>query len=722
MLAFASCQSSRDASRALDMSSAAVCVGPPGLGGTLAPSVALTDTEVPGAFDQALAYAALDREALGLAKERTALSRLVFDDPRMFEGARAVIRRPLDLRARGRMTGDVLDDALASATPVTDAILAASALREAPIDACVEPSWLLVPEGDAPLARVIAETTGTNDLPPELHAVPLELQRALVPVVRALSWATGQIDAARAAAGEGGPRLLPAISSVPGWLLGVRRFDLSRELVDSFERVDARRMSAAAATVSSVIEQMRLRRFAGLDIPSVSVPTKIGTVVLRGRSDDVWEGAEAPLLLIDTGGDDRYYGPLAASSLAHPLAVAVDLGGRDLYAYREVAVEADRGGDRLPSDGAGRAHDGRTLSSVGRHGSGTLGVGLLFDLGDEADVYRSLIASQGVGSHGVGVLFDEGGDDVYEAEGFSQGAAAWGIGLLLDRSGDDRYFVHNSGQGFGFTRGIGALVDLAGADVYTANPGEPSLGGSVLYASDQLPGPPTSSISGNHSFAQGCGAGHRPDWPDPGWPFPGGLGVLRDARGDDQYIAGVFAQGCGFVQGVGMLLDGAGDDSYDGLYYVEGAAAHLAAAVLLDDGGDDRFNARFPIEGPALGAGNDLSVALNINTAGNDTYRASWTSLGGGVANGIGLFIDDGGSDHFDVKSLCLGAAMTSDVRPERRSLPTIGIFVKADGAGSYTIGGNVADRYGQTWTSSAADSALEIGVGVDRSTEGAPR
>ena len=253
-------------------------------------------------------------------------------------------------------------------------------------------------------------------------------------------------------------RMLPPIASVPGWLLGTRRFELSDALVDSFERVDTERIATAAATVAYVVEEMNLRRFAGRAVAPVILPTRIGSIVLRGASNDVWEATEAPALLVDTGGDDRYYGPRRGPAL------------RPRWRLRPLPVAR---------------------------------------------------RSQGTGSHGVGVLFDEGGDYLYEAEGFRRAQLPGASGSCSIRAGADWYVVHNSGQGFGFTRGFGGLIDARGADVYTADPGDPSLGGSLLYASDQLAGQPSSSVAGNHSFAQGCGAGHRPDWPDPGLAVPG---------------------------------------------------------------------------------------------------------------------------------------------------------------------------------------------------------
>jgi hypothetical protein len=507
------------------------------------------------------------------------------------------------------------------------------------------------------------------------------------------------------------------VSAVPSWLLGVRHFEWSTSVPRAFEAVDVTAITRAAASVALVVESANLARFAGLRLDSLELATPFGPIVLRGPDADTWTSSdpEAPAFLLDTGGDDTYLAPVASGTLARRVSIAVDLGGHDVYAYPEVKVAADAIGARLPSDGAGRADDGRTLSRAGRQGAGIFGVGLLFDLGDAPDVYRSLLASQGAGSHGVGVLYDAGGNDTYEAEGFSQGAGAWGIGLLLDGAGDDRHTLYQAGQGYGFARGVGALVDRAGDDVYVANPGEPSLGGDRLYPSDQLPGPPTSAVAANHSFAQGCGAGHRPDWPDPGYPFPGGLGILRDAAGKDRYVAGVFAQGTGFVQGLGMLLEGAGDDTYDALYYAQGAAVHQGLALFVDRDGADRYDATFPNQGASLGLANDLAVSVFFDANGNDTFRASALSLGAGLANGIALFANDGGDDLFRATSATgFGCALSGDVTGKRATLPTVGVFVKARGRGSYTVGDAPDARAGEAWGVSEPEGGHAHSVGAD--------
>ncbi len=174
------------------------------------------------------------------------------------------------------------------------------------------------------------------------------------------------------------------------------------------------------------------------------------------------------------------------------------------------------------------------------------------------------------------MLYDDGGDDTYLGEAGVQGGASMGIGLLLDGGGSDVHESFVQSQGSAFVQAVGMAWDADGDDVWYVNPGKEEDGGTTVYYSPQLPG------NGNSSFSQGVGFGLRGD---PSMTFlSGGLGVLRDAAGDDTYTASTFAQGSGYWPGKGLLLDGDGADQYDAYYYVQGGAAHYAAGVLLDDG------------------------------------------------------------------------------------------------------------------------------------------
>ena len=108
------------------------------------------------------------------------------------------------------------------------------------------------------------------------------------------------------------------------------------------------------------------------------------------------------LLTVDLGGNDEYYGGVAASTSGRPIGLLLDMGGDDRY-------ESDS-----PAQGAGMA--------------------------------------------GVGILIDADGNDYYEGKRYAQGAGQFGLGLCVDLSGNDHYFNEESGQGCGYF-GIGLLFD-----------------------------------------------------------------------------------------------------------------------------------------------------------------------------------------------------------------------------------------------------------------------
>ena len=249
---------------------------------------------------------------------------------------------------------------------------------------------------------------------------------------------------------------------------------------------------AGAARLAAAIEEIDWAKVAGDKGFSFDVQTPIGRVVVHGGGDDTYEDddADAIALLVDTGGKDTYRKPVGAVGGAQVVgeapgtrinvAVAIDLGGEDLYAYAEEPDPLDNVKDkaagpimRLPSDLDGRHrrvnaddYGPITLSDQVRQGGARLGYGMLFDLGKDADHYRSLRMSQGFGVAGVGVLYDAGGDDLYEGEAGVQGSAVFGVGLLLDAGGSDTYRTYADSQGFAYVRAVGLLYDGGGSDKY----------------------------------------------------------------------------------------------------------------------------------------------------------------------------------------------------------------------------------------------------------------
>lgn len=685
---------------------------------------------VADALDEALTKAGVDRCSYGFSDAAMAIWKPIFADDKY----QLPTFRPLHLailRAPGfvKESENLLDAALDGAQPVSSAILFGAARKSLDIDACADLSPFEASASEtsplaAALATLISEHGGIPDaaaLATETQAVPKDLQKALVPILASLSFAAKEF---RASLGTDVAEDLDWLERVHGLVIvPPEAYAIDKTEVARLEKVDQKRMAAAAALVARAVEDAKLESFTGANVTPLAIDTPIGAFVLGGPGADHFqtgELAERAALLLDVGGDDSYEVPAGAGRRDVPVSLAIDLGGKDQYGY--VAVpDAWDAATRPPSDAAGRTGQfgvqGQTLSRVGRQGSGVLGIGLLFDLGSSDDSYASLALSQGAGSMGIGVLYDAGGSDKYIAESTSQGSALFGIGALVDASGNDEYRTFFASQGFGFVRGVGFVAEGGGDDVYFADPGDPKVGGDPLYPSAQLPG------EGNTSMCQGAGFGRRDD--NGKLYMAGGHGLLYDRAGADHYTASVFAQGSGYWLGLGVLADKAGNDRYDGLWYVQGASAHFALGFHFDHAGDDIYDEGFPIRATSIGVGHDFSGALHVDEAGNDKYTAPGLSLGCGNSQGAGGFIDIGGTDtyapagnpSYGCASLGHGAPFTS-----RDDLPTIGIFVDVEGSDSYALPtGAPAAGDGATWSfpvmaGTAGAPSTEKSGGVDRS------
>lgn len=613
--------------------------------------------------------------------------------------------------------GQVLDRASTGGMPVTNA------LSEEARRADLAPLHPNVPDRAtdlaAELALLITEAGATPDMAMLQTATSSLLpsaQATIAPIVRAVRNALIARESALLGLDDGTRReafdlpsslYLPSVglgyppsdSAVQGLLLG----DVHTDLI-----------AQAAIDLSATIETYAIETFAGTTL-HLYVDTPAGAIIFSGDSDDV-HADPAILLLVDFGGNDTYRGATGANaSPANGVSVVIDVAGQDDYGYVAVPVAADTNGPadsrRLPSDGTGRATATATSgpysqSVVSRQGAGRLGVGLLFDFGTSDDHYRSLRMSQGYGALGVGVLYDGGGNDTYEGEAGVQGAGSFGLGLLLDHGGDDHYVAYAFAQGFGFVRGIGTLYDANGTDDYFSHPTD------VLYFSPQNPG------GSNSSFSQGAGFGRRADTGDH-VSMSGGLGVLRDAGGDDTYTVGIFGQGTGYWFGTGLLLEGGGVDHYDGWWYVHGSAAHYAVAALIDDSGSDTYqvaNAGDPARSTSVAVGHDFSIGWLLDRAGDDVYHAPNLSLGSGNAAGYGFFFDLGGNDTYVATSdFSFGnASIESPGDTLRARAGTIGLFVDRGGTDSYTRPTPAPIAENAMWTQQQHPSMGEHGAGAD--------
>ncbi len=405
---------------------------------------------------------------------------------------------------------------------------------------------------------------------------------------------------------------------------------------------------------------------------SFTFETPYGVIALNGNQQDSYASGMPYLLVIDTGGNDTYFGGAGNVSMQNPVSALIDLKGDDVYQNEERLI---------PSFGAG-----------------VFGYGFLFDL-DGKDSYSSEFVSQGAGIFGVGVLFDKAGNDTYKGVSNVQGAGTYGTGILSDIGGNDYYECYQLGQGYGFTKGVGLLLDSSGDDRYTANDTD------IRFPSSQ-------TKEHNSSLAQGCGFGRRNDYLT-GHSWAGGIGMLFDVVGNDNYSCGVFGQGVGYWYGTGILLDKAGDDTYKGIWYVQGASAHFALGIVEDLEGSDRYTASMNM---AQGAGHDFSIGWLHDSSGNDTYKAPNLSLGGGNANGIGIFWDEKGDDSYTSSGTTLGKANPPG-GGLRDIIICLGLFADTGGNDTYPADVPIAGN-NKSWSQFGETEGKRLpavkGVGID--------
>jgi hypothetical protein len=690
-------------------------------------------------LDEALAKVKLDRcQAVFSAADKAFLPASLWRDPYRLPFFDPVHDAALNAPPFARQVVQALDAAARTERPVTAALMVAAHYAGCGGEVCL-PSP--APHTSDPLARAVSRLiAGAGGVPDdaalikEAAGVPVELQRALAPVIDAVAAAAKARDEALRDADLGKTATSPGVSLATLYTYAASltvRSKTGKTLAPTDKWVQNLLQGGAsgfryevvyraAIRLAAAVEGAGLRRFAGVQA-AFNAATPIGRILIRGPANDTYDPSDPQIgpslaLLLDTGGDDVYRVPAGATSGAdNPVSVLVDLGGRDQYGYATVPSPDD--GSRLVSDADGRAPASGgsgpvSVSETSRQGAGRLGIGLLFDLGVEDDRYTSLRMSQGFGALGVGVLYDAGGNDLYRAENASQGSGVFGIGLLLDGGGDDVYRSYTQSQGFAYAKAVGLLFDGDGADEYLCDVGDPDQGGDPLYLTPQLPG------KGNSSFCQGAGFGRRADASDQIY-MSGGLGVLRDRAGNDRYTASVFAQATGYWFGTGILADGGGDDLYDGLWYVQGSDAHFALAVFWDQTGDDRYNSRVVPKSTSIGVGHDFSVAWHLDLGGNDSYRAPNLSLGSGNDNGIGVLVNLGGDDSYEASGVTLGAAPLDPVNVggPRASVITLGVFIDAGGNDTYRVNDTLVDRQSSSWTYTPASTGTrQLGVGLDGS------
>lgn len=438
-------------------------------------------------------------------------------------------------------------------------------------------------------------------------------------------------------------------SSATPELLRRQAFD---NLFSPFEEPDYRQIlglvergALLAGMLDLVAASERLKHFVATtsDLPALSwtLDTPLGQIIIDTTGQDNHYRLQAPLLVLDVGGNDSY--EFLPTTEGHRISVLIDHQGNDHYFT--VAPGAD------PS-------------------SATLGYGILWDTQGN-DHYEGVQQAQSSALFGASLLVDEGGDNTFTASDHSQAQAIAGFAVLLSSPGNDQFNAQTHAQGSAGPQGVAVLIDPAGNDDYSLN------NTPLSQPSPQLP-------THNTSMGQGAGWGVRGEFDD-GRSSAGGIGILLDLAGDDRYSGQVFAQGVGYYEGLGLLVDNAGDDHFDAAWYAMGAAAHTGAGILLKRGtGNDIYHSSHSI---SLGAAHDFSVGLFLDEGGNDRYEVAGLSLGAAHDNSFALFVDGSGNDHYQVTTddcQAFGIARISQWGTMREDMVNLGLFMDLGGQDHY--------------------------------------
>lgn len=431
-----------------------------------------------------------------------------------------------------------------------------------------------------------------------------------------------------------------------------------RLLMTGYEKLDMAYLFAGGQDLTAAVQQASsmLAQVASSARYSWRLSTSWGDIVLNGAGDQQYVDPRA-LLIIDTGGNDTYVNCPAQKSASQWLSVVIDTEGSDKY-----LSDSGFSGKAVRDTESRKAQRG-----LPGPGSAFLGFTALVDKKGN-DLYRSARASFGSAVMGVAVLIDEEGDDLYDTYADSLGFGKMGVGLLVDREGSDTYQGFTQTMGVGLTGGVGLVQDQAGNDKYLCEDK------TVDFPSPQDP-------DQNVSMSIGAGVGFRLDYVH-GRSLAGGVGLVIDSRGDDEYRCAVFGEGVGYWMGLGAVFDLDGNDKYNGVWYVQGSAAHFSVGALIDTDGADTYGATTNM---SQGAGHDYSYGLLWDDRGKDSYAGGNLAFGAGNANGIGLFADLEGDDTYTAAGdQVFGRATAAPEGSLRTRSFSLGIFLDGYGNDKY--------------------------------------
>lgn len=434
-------------------------------------------------------------------------------------------------------------------------------------------------------------SVSTTEVPFTL-AIPESLRQAVGDI------AASQISA-NAAIKDATSKLTPEekrqlIESLPQWAtIGTDiKFDFVKqprlgkgELYNLLAKVDLARIRLAAYELTKSIEE---------HLPKIRDSIKAGwkgsvkfnlaglAVELSGVGDDVHESKNSTLC-IDLGGKNTYNGRFGAG-----------------IGYAGVLIDFGT--------------ETKTTGPDASFGAGILGVGAAYFMGPKPNIETESI-SLGAGLAGVGVCQTAQSATV-ESKALSQGVGVFGLGIFLGSKGNDQLSISYLGQGAAVGGGLGWNVNPAGNDRYTTK--------KLII----------SSVSRNTFLSRSQGYSGV---------LPGGVGLLTDIEGDDEYSASEDSQGFGTILGCGSIYDLKGSDQYLATSRAQASATLNGCGTLFDLSGNDLHITSGAM---VLGGSSESSVAFSLDRGGDDTY-VSTSAIAQSKSGSLSFLIDASGVNRY---------------------------------------------------------------------------
>ncbi len=490
---------------------------------------------------------------------------------------------------------------------------------------------------------------------------------------------------------------LRALAGQPVETTGIRQDYVKDQTFDHprfKHRVDYQAMEQAFATLATALSKehldclkesltpmaptLNLPRVAGVSgIILQVIATPYGRIVVGGNGANQYVDVDAAVIL-DLGGNDTYTFHHPEQHLGEkPVQLIVDFEGDDVYrtdgvggpgaGILGISILIDRAGNDRYCQGLApqfqpRAHTRADLMQDDPDGTKTHLVPYVQLYGnprqpDSPGVTLDHGFAYGAGFLGIGLLIDEAGDDLYLGQKYVFGTGYWhGVGVLYDMAGNDVYAAGIAAMGAGINEGLGVLDDRHGDDHYQCL-GLHEVGASAGQEWDN------GYEGGGIGYGSSWRGEARGDEPERRWQatFGGGVGLVHDGGGNDEYISGVMSLACGYSGGIGIIIDDAGNDVYfakrgpggdnhsgqSGNYSL-GHGCHRGIGYLLDRTGNDRYSG-----GGSFGGWSwDIAGGFLFDLGGDDQFtdfygKGAKGRIGPGMAQGLGVSFNYGGKDTY---------------------------------------------------------------------------